>query len=96
MPTQPWQLTTWKGKDTLRVKIIALLRDQGPSSISGIANSLLQPIASVRDKLNTGQRLGHVTLQTRPVIYPSGQRVVIHEYTITEDGKKWLELAAQS
>jgi len=54
------------------------------------------PIASIRDKLNISQRLGHVTVEIKPMIYPSGARVIIHQYTITEDGKKWLELAAQS
>jgi len=96
MPTQPWQLATWEGKDTVRVKLLRILRDQGPSSISGLANALLYPIAAVRDRLRVAQRLGHVTLETKPQIYPSGQRVIIHEYTVTEDGKKWLELAAQS
>jgi hypothetical protein len=95
VPTQPWQTTKWHGEDTVRVKIVAYLRDQGPSSISGIANSTLYPIASVRDKLNIAQRHGHVTLEIKPLIYPTGQRVIIHQYTITEDGKKWLELAAQ-
>ena len=72
------------------------MRDQGPSSISGIARGLLIQIADVRDKLNVATSLGHVLSETKPQIYPSGQRIVIHQYTITEDGKKWLELAAQS
>ena len=87
---------TWIDTDSLRFKVLARLRDFGPSSISALANGLLFPIANVRAKLNTAERLGHVTQETRPMIYDNGQRILIHEYTITEDGKKWLELAAQS
>jgi hypothetical protein len=86
----------WIDKDSLRVKVLARLRDFGPSSISALANGLLFPISNVRAKLNLAQRLGHVTQETRPMIYDSGQRIMIHEYKLTEDGKKWLELAAQS
>jgi len=96
VPTQPWQTTTFNGKPTRRVKILTYLRDQGPSSISAIANRLLIPIADVRDKLNVAASHEHVRSETKPQIYASGQRIVIHQYTITEDGKKWLELAAQS
>jgi len=96
VPLEPWQTTTFNGKPTRRVKILAYLRDRGPSSISGIANALRFPIADVRDKLNIADGHGHVRSETKPQIYASGQRIVIHQYTITEDGKKWLELAAQS
>jgi hypothetical protein len=87
---------TWIDKDSLRVKILARLRDFGPSSISALARGVQYPLPNVRDKLIVATRLGHVTSQTKPMIYASGQRVTIHEYKLTEDGKKWLELAAQS
>jgi hypothetical protein len=85
----------WIEKDSLRVRVLARLRDFGPSSITGLAHGLLYPIASVRDKLDTARRAGHVTLEMKPMIYPSGQQILIHQYTITEDGKKWLLLAEQ-
>jgi len=88
--------TIWIEKDSLRVKILARLRDLGPSSISGLAKAVQYPMSNVRDKLIVATRLGHVSSLTKPMIFASGQRVMIHEYTITEDGKKWLELAAQS
>ena len=80
----------------MRAKILTRLRDLGGSSISGLSRDLEYPIASIRDKLNIAHRNGHVSLVTKPMILETGQRVIIHEYTITEDGKKWLELAAQS
>jgi len=87
--------TIWIEKDSLRVKILARLRDFGPSSISGLARGVQYPLSNVRDKLIVSTRLGHVVSETKPMIYDSGQRVMIHQYTITEDGKKWLQLAEQ-
>jgi len=82
--------------DMLRARILAQLRDYGPSSISSLANRLMYPTANVRDKLLIAKRHGHVRVETKPMIYASGQRVMVHQYTITEEGKKWLQLAEQS
>jgi DeoR/GlpR family transcriptional regulator of sugar metabolism len=82
--------------DTLRWRIVRYVGEHPKTSISELARNLQYPIASIRDKLNIAARHGHVKGESKRVVLPSGQIVLQHSYEILEEGRKWLQVVAQS
>ena len=79
------------GRKTLSCRILETLKKEGPCSLSELSKHTDASVTNLKQKLYMLRRKTLVTDRFLRQIAPTGWPVLIHEWTLSGNGRTWLK-----